>query len=68
MSTTPNLAHARWVASSYSGNGGGHCLIVAPDVATATGTVPLRDSKSPAAGTLLVPHAEWARFVRHITA
>ncbi|MFH8659981.1 DUF397 domain-containing protein [Streptomyces afghaniensis] len=68
MSTTPDLAGARWVASSYSGNGGGNCLIMAPDVAAASGVVPVRDSKDPEAGTLLIPSQQWKSFVEHLTA
>jgi hypothetical protein len=40
---------------------------VAPDIATTTGIVPVRDSKSPDAGTLLVPRNQWTRFIQHIT-
>uniref|UniRef100_UPI0019087C4D DUF397 domain-containing protein n=1 Tax=Streptomyces adelaidensis TaxID=2796465 RepID=UPI0019087C4D len=52
MSTFPDLTAARWVASSYSGNGGGNCLEVAPDVAAVSGVVPVRDSKDPEGGAL----------------
>ncbi|MFE9442462.1 DUF397 domain-containing protein [Streptomyces sp. NPDC006602] len=63
MSTTPDLTGARWVASSYSGNGGGNCLEVAPNVAATSGLVPVRDSKSPEQGTLTFPLSQWDHFV-----
>ncbi|MHC5907883.1 DUF397 domain-containing protein [Streptomyces sp. S6] len=47
MSTTPDLSAARWVASSYSGNGEGNCVEWAPSVAQVSGVVPVRDSKVP---------------------
>ncbi len=63
MSTTPDLTGARWVASSFSGNGGGNCLEVAPDVAATSGVVPVRDSKVPAGPALLVSIDAWASFL-----
>ncbi|MGP3638696.1 DUF397 domain-containing protein, partial [Streptomyces sp. 24-1644] len=52
----PELA---WVKSSYSGAEGGQCV----EVANATGSVRIRDSKVPAGPILIVtPHA-WAGFV-----
>ncbi|MEV3873730.1 DUF397 domain-containing protein [Streptomyces sp. NPDC049906] len=57
-----------WLKSSYSNPQGGNCLEWAPSTAAHSGTVPVRDSKSPDAGTLLVPHRQWTRFVRHISA
>ncbi|MGW1673319.1 DUF397 domain-containing protein [Streptomyces sp. NPDC002324] len=63
MSTTPDLTGARWVASSYSGNGGGNCLQVAPNVAAASGVVPVRDSKNPQGGTLFFSVDQWSTFV-----
>ncbi|MFE3771003.1 DUF397 domain-containing protein [Streptomyces sp. NPDC059122] len=42
--TEPGTLH--WVKSSYSNNGGS-CVEWAPAYATATGVVPVRDSKNP---------------------
>jgi len=47
MSTAFDPADARWVKSSYSGNGGGSCLEWAPDSAVTVGVIPVRDSKFP---------------------
>lgn len=66
MSTTPDLTGVQWVKSSYSGNGGGNCLEVAPAVATSSGVVPVRDSKAPENGALLVSVAQWQSFVSHV--
>lgn len=63
MSTTPDLTGARWVASSFSGNGGGNCVEWAPAVAATSGVVPVRDSKIPEGPTLLVRPASWACFI-----
>ncbi|MFJ1649702.1 DUF397 domain-containing protein [Streptomyces sp. NPDC088258] len=51
-----------WLKSSYSGNGGS-CVEWAPAHATATGTVPVRDSKVPQGPVLLVPAGAFASFV-----
>ncbi|RDG36704.1 DUF397 domain-containing protein [Streptomyces corynorhini] len=51
-----------WLKSSYSGNGGS-CVEWAPTHATATGTVPVRDSKVPQGPVLLVPAGAFASFV-----
>lgn len=63
MSTTTDHTGARWVASSYSGNGGGNCLEWAPDVVASAGTVPLRDSKAPEGPFLSVGVSAWSSFV-----
>ncbi|WNI28401.1 DUF397 domain-containing protein [Streptomyces sp. ITFR-6] len=52
----------QWVKSSYSGNGGS-CVEWAPSSASATGTVPLRDSKRPSGPVLTVPADAFASFV-----
>jgi hypothetical protein len=49
-----------WVKSSYSGAEGGDCV----EVATATDTVHVRDSKDSAGAVLSVPRDAWAGFVR----
>ncbi|WP_130796928.1 DUF397 domain-containing protein [Streptomyces otsuchiensis] len=51
-----------WVKSSYSNNGGS-CVEWAPQVASTTGTVPVRDSKNPAGPALAVPAGAFAAFV-----
>jgi hypothetical protein len=56
-----------WVKSSYSGNGGS-CVEWAPGVASATGIVPVRDSKAPAGPVLNVPAAAFATFVAGVKA
>ncbi|MEV5913399.1 DUF397 domain-containing protein [Streptomyces chartreusis] len=66
MSTTPDLTGVRWVKSRRSGNGGGNCLEWAPDVAAATGVVPVRDSKNPEGPTLAFPVEGWKTFVNHL--
>ncbi|MGP3636027.1 DUF397 domain-containing protein, partial [Streptomyces sp. 24-1644] len=53
------VPEAAWFKSSYSTGGGGECV----EVAAATGSVRIRDSKVPAGPILIVtPHA-WAGFV-----
>ncbi|MFJ8395309.1 DUF397 domain-containing protein [Streptomyces sp. NPDC094144] len=59
MTDYPSL---QWVKSSYSGNGGS-CVEWAPSSASATGTVPLRDSKRPSGPVLTVPAHAFASFV-----
>lgn len=53
------LAHARWIKSSYSGSGGGNCV----EVASLTGGhCVVRDSKDPAGSVLIFTPAEWSTF------
>ncbi|MFH8615012.1 DUF397 domain-containing protein [Streptomyces sp. NPDC017979] len=52
----------RWVKSSYSNNGGS-CVEWAPDHASTTGVVPLRDSKRPTGPVLLVSADAFAGLV-----
>lgn len=49
----------QWFKSSYSGGAGGECIEIAPTPAT----IHIRDSKSPALGTLAVPPAAWSAFL-----
>jgi hypothetical protein len=56
-----------WVKSSYSGNGG-TCVEWAPRVASATGIVPVRDSKAPAGPVLNIPAAAFTTFVAGVKA
>ncbi|MGW2278879.1 DUF397 domain-containing protein [Streptomyces sp. NPDC001770] len=51
-----------WSKSSYSGNGGS-CVEWAPAHASATGVVPVRDSKNPNGPVLSVPADAFASFV-----
>ncbi|MBO8184718.1 MULTISPECIES: DUF397 domain-containing protein [Streptomyces] len=62
MSTTPDLSSAEWVKSSYSGNGGANCVEWAPTYIS-SGTVPVRDSKSPHGPALAFTPDGWAEFV-----
>ncbi|MER0242974.1 DUF397 domain-containing protein [Streptomyces sp. HSW2009] len=54
-----------WVKSSYSG-GQGECVEWAPNRATATGIVPIRDSKSPHGPALHFNTAAWTAFTTSI--
>ncbi|MQS38214.1 DUF397 domain-containing protein [Streptomyces katsurahamanus] len=49
MTTEP----LNWIKSSYSGNGG-TCVEWAPEHASATGVVPVRDSKRPTGPVLML--------------
>ncbi|GGY28957.1 DUF397 domain-containing protein [Streptomyces anulatus] len=55
-STTP-----QWVKSSYSNSGS--CVEWAPTTASATGTVPVRDSKNPGGPALAVAAEAFSSFV-----
>ncbi|GLF94073.1 DUF397 domain-containing protein [Streptomyces yaizuensis] len=52
----------RWFKSSYSNNGG-TCVEWAPAYASATGIVPVRDSKSPSGPALMVSADAFAGLV-----
>ncbi|MYR92234.1 MULTISPECIES: DUF397 domain-containing protein [unclassified Streptomyces] len=52
----------QWVKSSYSDNGGS-CVEWAPGTATATGIVPVRDSKNTTGPALSFPAAAFSAFV-----
>ncbi|MDI3408845.1 DUF397 domain-containing protein [Streptomyces cavernicola] len=52
----------RWVKSSYSNNGGS-CVEWAPSYASATGKVPVRDSKNPHGPNLMFATGAFASFV-----
>lgn len=54
-----NLSNARWMKSTYSNNGG-QCIEVAPGF---PGVMPVRDSKDPEGGALVVPAGSWSAFV-----
>ncbi|MGP3991465.1 DUF397 domain-containing protein [Streptomyces sp. 3N207] len=52
----------RWLKSSYSGNGG-QCVEVATNLATAHGTVPVRDSKNRTGPVLNLPANAFTTFI-----
>ncbi|MFJ3800105.1 DUF397 domain-containing protein [Streptomyces sp. NPDC090088] len=60
MTHTPDLSNAVWRKSSYSDGGDNNCVEVADGH---PGIVPVRDSKLPAARTLLFSGPSWSRFV-----
>jgi hypothetical protein len=62
MSTSPDLSHAEWVKSSYSGNGGANCLEWAPTCRN-SGLVPVRDSKNPHGPALTFKPSAWTSFI-----
>ncbi|MGW6615557.1 DUF397 domain-containing protein [Streptomyces erythrochromogenes] len=49
-----------WRKSSYSNGDGGNCVEVADGVA---GVVPVRDSKRPDGGVVMIGAAAWGPFV-----
>ncbi|MFF3273238.1 DUF397 domain-containing protein [Streptomyces chrestomyceticus] len=52
-----------WVKSTHSSQDGGNCLEWAPASGTATGAIPVRDSKTPDGPTLTIPSAAFAEFI-----
>ncbi|MEE1942903.1 DUF397 domain-containing protein [Streptomyces sp. TRM 70361] len=50
-----------WVKSSHSGTSGGECV----EVATAPGTVHIRDSKNIPGPVLRFPDRQWEAFLSH---
>jgi hypothetical protein len=60
MRTAPDLTNATWRKSSYSGGEPDECVEVSDDL---PGVVPVRDSKNPAGGVLLLGGAAWSAFV-----
>ncbi|MFD8118064.1 DUF397 domain-containing protein [Streptomyces microflavus] len=59
---TTETTTQQWVKSSYSGNGGS-CVEWAPHTASATGIVPVRDSKDTTGPVLSIPAAAFSAFV-----
>ena len=57
----------RWYKSSYSSNGG-DCVEVATNLASATGAVPVRDSKQVGGPTLTVSTDAFSSFVDGVNA
>ncbi|MFE8973768.1 DUF397 domain-containing protein [Streptomyces cyaneofuscatus] len=64
---TTETTTQQWVKSSYSNNGG-TCVEWAPATATATGIVPVRDSKNAAGPVLGFPAAAFSSFVAGVRA
>ncbi|MEV6513177.1 DUF397 domain-containing protein [Streptomyces sp. NPDC051642] len=65
MKSTLDLSTAAWRKSSYSDGGGTNCVEVAdghPDL------VPVRDSKTPAARSLILAASAWSGFVDGVKA
>ncbi|GLF98906.1 DUF397 domain-containing protein [Streptomyces yaizuensis] len=62
MNTTSSPPLLRWVKSSYSSNGG-QCVEWAPEHASATDVVPLRDSKQTNGPVLTVSATAFAGLV-----
>ncbi|MFJ9560250.1 DUF397 domain-containing protein [Streptomyces fuscichromogenes] len=60
MTRTPDLSTAVWRKSSYSDGGDNNCVEVAYGH---PGIVPVRDSKVPAAGSLVFSDVAWSGFV-----
>jgi len=59
MTSTPDLSTATWRKASYSNSDGGACVEVAPGF----GSVPVRDSKDPGVGHVVVAPASWSALV-----
>ncbi|MEU5106006.1 MULTISPECIES: DUF397 domain-containing protein [unclassified Streptomyces] len=60
----PDLSIAPWRKSSFS-DAGGNCVEVAPQ---ADGTIAVRNSKNPAAGTVFFTRAEMDAWLRGVKA
>ncbi|OKH90986.1 DUF397 domain-containing protein [Streptomyces uncialis] len=58
-----NAPQFRWVKSSYSTDNGGTCVEWAPSSVTATGIVPVRDSKRTDGPVLMVSADAFAGLV-----
>jgi hypothetical protein len=66
--THPSIPAGDWHKSSYSGSNGGECVEWAPAHVTATGEVPVRDSKDPEGPALSFPPAAWSAFITSVKA
>ncbi|MFE1477600.1 DUF397 domain-containing protein [Streptomyces cyaneofuscatus] len=64
---TTETTTQQWVKSSYSDNGGS-CVEWAAGTATATGIVPVRDSKNTTGPVLSFPAAAFSSFVAGVRA
>ncbi|MFJ6573120.1 DUF397 domain-containing protein [Streptomyces sp. NPDC091292] len=63
MTSLPALRDMDWVKSSYSAPNGGECVEWAPERASATGIVPVRDSKCTDGSVLMVSAHAFAGLV-----
>jgi len=63
MKYTPDLSTAVWRKSSYSDGGDNNCVEVADGYAD---TVPVRDSKTPAARPLVFSALSWSVFMEGV--
>ncbi|OKH90988.1 DUF397 domain-containing protein [Streptomyces uncialis] len=61
---TTNSPASIWVKSSYSTQNGGSCVEWAPSNVTATGIIPVRDSKRPTGPVLMISADAFAGLVR----
>lgn len=57
-----NTAALAWFKSSYSGSEGGDCV----EVAAASATVHIRDSKNPDGPVLTVSPSTWSEFLDRV--
>ncbi|MGG7573058.1 DUF397 domain-containing protein [Streptomyces sirii] len=64
-SSRTDLDAARWRKSSYSNGDGADCVEVSDDL---PGLVPVRDSKNPEGGALILPAGAWRRFITAVKA
>ncbi|MDI2131856.1 DUF397 domain-containing protein [Yinghuangia seranimata] len=62
---TPARSRFTWRKSSYSGQQGGDCVEVCDGI---PGVVPVRDSKEPARGHLMVSASSWTSLARALKA
>lgn len=63
MKRTPDLSTAAWRKSSYSEGGANDCVEVAD---SHPGIVPVRDSKAPEHGPLVIGAAAWTSFLAKV--
>lgn len=61
--THHRITDAGWRKSSYSQGNGGECVEWAPTHVTATGGVPVRDSKDPHGPALAFSPDAWSDFI-----
>ncbi|MEV1024371.1 DUF397 domain-containing protein [Streptomyces sp. NPDC050264] len=64
-SSRTDLGDALWFKSSYSNGDGGNCVEVAEGT---PGIVPVRDSKNPAGGIIVVADTTWSAFIAEVRA
>ncbi|MET7301235.1 DUF397 domain-containing protein [Embleya sp. NPDC005575] len=64
MTLEPELGHAMWRKSTYSAPQGAECVEVAPGFSA----VPVRDSKDPSVGHLVVTPASWSALLSTLRA